>query len=45
MAFQSQIAQYADTWNKVYTGKPLSDGEEMQRGIVLYDMMTLNENR
>ena len=45
MAYQSQIARYADTWNNVYTGKPLSEGEEMQRGIALYNMMTLKENR
>jgi len=46
MLFETQIAQFAGTWDKVITGMPLADGEESRRGIVLFNMMmTLNENR
>ena len=46
MLFETQIAQYAGTWQKVLTGMSLADGEESRRGIVLFNMMmTLNENR
>lgn len=40
------LAEHAGIWDKVLTGAPLSDGEEMRRGIVLYNlMMTDSENR
>ena len=46
MFVQSQMLRYADTWEKVVTGVPLSDGEETRKGIVIFNMlMTLNENR
>jgi len=46
MFLQSEILRYAGTWQKVLDGAPLADGEEMRRGIVLFDMvMTENENR
>ena len=46
MFFQSQMLRYADTWEKVVTGMPLSEGEETRKGIVIFNMlMTLNENR
>ena len=46
MAFQAEIARYADTWSKIANGESLSEGEETRRGIALYGMlMTLYENR
>ena len=46
MFFQAEILRYAGTWEKVGTGVPLAEGEEMRRGIVLYNMLhTHNENR
>lgn len=46
MFFQAELLRYAETWEKVITGVPLSDGEEKRRGIVLFQMMqTQNENR
>lgn len=30
-----QFSQYAATWDKVLKGQPLSDGEELRRGIAL----------
>ena len=46
MFFQAEILRYADTWEKVVSGADLADGEEMQKGMILYNMMmTINENR
>ncbi len=46
MFFQAEILRYAETWEKVVTGEPLSDGEETRRGIILYNMlMTLYQNQ
>lgn len=46
MFLQSEILRYAGTWQKVLEGEALADGEELRRGIVLFDMvMTENENR
>ena len=46
MFFQSQILRYAGTWEKVVVGDALADGEEMRRGIILYNMLlTQYENR
>ena len=46
MAFQSELLRYADIWEKVARGESLSDGEEVRRGTILYNMMmTLNEDR
>ena len=46
MFLQAELLRYAETWEKVTTGVPLSDGEEKRRGIVLFQMMqTQNENR
>ena len=41
-----KFAEHAGTWDKVVTGAPLSEGEELRRGIVLYNgLMTDTENR
>ena len=46
MFFQAETLRYAGTWEKVATGAPLAEGEEMRRGVVLYQMLqTQNENR
>ena len=46
MVFQTQILLYAGVWEKISNGEPLQAGEEMRRGIALYNMMmTLNEIR
>ena len=46
MFFQAEILRYAGTWEKVSSGAPLAEGEELRRGIVLYQMLqTHNENR
>ena len=46
MFLQAELLRYAGTWEKVVTGAPLAEGEEMRRGILLYSMMhTHNENR
>ena len=46
MFLQAEMLRYAGTWEKVITGAPLAEGEEMMRGLVLYGMLhTQNENR
>lgn len=46
MFMQSQFLRYAGTWEKIISGKPLKEGAETRRGIVLYKMaMTEYENR
>ena len=46
MFFQAEILRYAETWEKVVTGAPLSDGEETRKGVILYNMlMTLYQNQ
>ena len=40
------FAEHASTWDKVLAGEPLSSGEEMRRGIILFNMLiTDSENR
>lgn len=40
------LSLHASTWDKVMTDAPLDSGEEMRRGILLYNMlMTESENR
>ena len=40
------FADHASTWDKVLMGEPLASGEEMRRGIVLFNMLiTDTENR
>ncbi len=42
----SVMVDHASTWNDVVTGAPLDGGEEMRRGIMLYNLlMTEAENR
>jgi len=38
-AVQSEFLRYADTWEKVVSGEPLESGEELQRGIILYNIL------
>ena len=39
------LALHAGTWDKVVSAEPLASGEEMRRGILLYNLlMTENEN-
>ena len=46
MAFNAEILQYADVWDKVLSDEDLSDDVDKRRAIILYNtMMTLNENR
>ena len=46
MLFQAKALRYADTWEKIVIGAPLSDGEEKRKGILLFNMsMTMAENR
>jgi hypothetical protein len=46
MFFTSELVRNAHTWDKVVTGDPLDSGEEMRKGILLYDLlMSENENR
>ncbi len=40
------ISSHAGTWDKVINGEPLSSGEELRTGIILYKMiMVESENR
>ena len=40
------MVENAGTWNKVVTGIPLEEGEEMRRGMLLYNLlMTETESR
>lgn len=40
------LALHAGTWDKVISGEPLASGEEMRRGILLYNLlMTDSENQ
>ncbi len=40
------LTENASTWDKVITGAPLASGEEMRKGILLYNLlMTERENR
>jgi hypothetical protein len=42
----STIVWHTSTWDKVMTGAPLDSGEEMRKGIALYNLlMTERENR
>jgi hypothetical protein len=46
MHFQSTVALHAGTWYKVRSGQELQVGEEVTRGIALYNMLlTVIENR
>ena len=46
MFLHAELLRYAGIWDKVTTGEPLEEGEEMRRAIILYNMMhTYNENR
>jgi hypothetical protein len=46
MFFQAELLRYAGTWERLVAGEPLEEGEEMRRGIILYNMLhTQNENR
>jgi hypothetical protein len=45
-AVGATLARYASTWEKVVTGQKLADGEEVRRGILLFNLlMTESENR
>jgi hypothetical protein len=33
------MAEHAGTWEKVMAGEPLASGEEMRRGIVIYNLL------
>jgi len=39
LSIHAVFVENAATWHKVITGAPLEDGEEMRRGIVLYNML------
>ena len=39
LRLSSAFADHAGTWNKVITGEPLAIGEEMRRGIVLFNVL------
>jgi hypothetical protein len=46
MLLQATVLGHVDTWEKVATGVPLTNGVETRTGIILFNMvMTLNENR
>ncbi len=46
MLMQTQFLRYADTWDKLASGKPLEEGEETRIGINLYNMAMMEfENR
>ena len=46
MLLQATVLAHVDTWEKLATGVPLTDGVETRTGIILYNMLlTLNENR
>ena len=46
MFLAATAAEHAAIWDKVMTGQPLTAGEEMRTGIVLYNLlMTESENR
>ena len=46
ITMQQMFIEYAATWDKVVTEAPLESGEEMRRGIGLYNLlMTESENR
>jgi hypothetical protein len=46
MFMQSQLLRYADVWEKINSGQPLTEGTEKRTGILLYKMaMTEYENR
>ncbi len=41
-----KFADHAGTWDKVVKGEPLAEGDELRRGIVLFNVvMTDSENR
>jgi hypothetical protein len=40
---QSEFLRYAGIWEKVVSGEPLEAGEELRRGIILYNMMHTQE--
>lgn len=45
MSLMSELLRYADVWDKVVAGEHLSEGEELRRGIILFNLiMTDNEN-
>jgi hypothetical protein len=45
IAVQAEMLRYADTWEKVASGAPLSDRTETREAILLFNMlMTMNEN-
>ncbi len=40
------FVEHAETWNKILIGAPLQDGEELRRGIILFNMGIMEvENR
>jgi len=46
MFLQAEAMRYAGTWDKIVTGVHIADGEELRRGIILYNMMmTLYQNQ
>ena len=46
MAFQAELVENADVWEKVVMGGDRSDEVELRRAIALFNMsMTLNDNR
>ena len=42
MALAQILAGNADVWNKVLAGEALSDGEEMRRGIIVYNLFMID---
>ena len=46
MDMMHAMAEHAGAWDKVLTGEPLDNGEEMRKGLLLYNLlMTESENR
>ena len=46
ISYSFRFADHASVWDKVITGSPLSEGEELRRGVLLYNaFMTDTENR
>ncbi len=37
------LTENASTWDKVITGAPLASGEEMRKGILLYNLLMTRE--
>ena len=43
MDLQRTFALHAGTWDKVVSGEPLASGEEMRRGILLFNLLMTDD--